>query len=82
MVKIFGDIPGVQIYFDDPVIAGKAEADHDQILLKTIERTRQNNVKFISVKTQNRHNKITLIEKGQMYPDNKHKNVILQMKVP
>ena len=46
MVSIFGDIQGVEVYFDDVLIAAEDEDEHDKVLAKVIERARQNNVKF------------------------------------
>ncbi|CAL1301251.1 unnamed protein product, partial [Larinioides sclopetarius] len=36
--KLFGDIEGVEIYFDDIIIAGDNEASHDVIMSKVLER--------------------------------------------
>lgn len=44
MVQIFGDIPGVEIYFDDIAIAGVDEEDHDFLLYQVVERTLENDV--------------------------------------
>ncbi|XP_055523239.1 uncharacterized protein K02A2.6-like [Wyeomyia smithii] len=41
MVRIFGDIPGVEIYFDDLSIAGTDIDDHDRILTIVLDRARQ-----------------------------------------
>ena len=46
MVKIFGDIPGVEVYFDDICIAAASEVEHDSVLSTVIKRARDNNVKF------------------------------------
>lgn len=48
---IFSDIPGVQMYIDDIIIAASNKKEHDQILSKVIERARKYNIKF-------NHNKI------------------------
>ena len=44
--ETFGDIPGVHIIADDIIIAESDVTEHDQTLLKVIERARQKNVKF------------------------------------
>ena len=45
---------GAIIYFDDILIAGKDFAEHDELLLKVLERARAENVKFNQNKTQYR----------------------------
>ena len=42
MVRIFGDIPGVYIYFDDILIGAKNLMEHDNILRLGMQRTRDN----------------------------------------
>ncbi|XP_058827881.1 uncharacterized protein K02A2.6-like [Topomyia yanbarensis] len=54
MVQLFGDIPGVEVYFDDVAIAVKNLEEHDKTLAIVLERARKNNIKFNSVKTQYR----------------------------
>ncbi|GBM63522.1 Uncharacterized protein K02A2.6 [Araneus ventricosus] len=44
--KLFGDIKGVEIYFDDLIIAGKNKEEHYKILVEVLERAKENNIKF------------------------------------
>ncbi|KAJ8981587.1 hypothetical protein NQ317_002615, partial [Molorchus minor] len=44
--KIFSDISGVQIYFDDLLIAANNEKEQDEILSKVINRAKSLGVKF------------------------------------
>ncbi|GBL99711.1 Uncharacterized protein K02A2.6 [Araneus ventricosus] len=44
--KLFGDIKGIEIYFDDLIIAGKNKEEHDKILVEVLERAKENNIKF------------------------------------
>ena len=44
MVQIFGDIPGVEIYFDDLAITGSSLSEHDHTLATVLERARANNI--------------------------------------
>lgn len=37
MVQIFGDIPGVEIYFDDIYISGVDNNEHDKTLLLVLK---------------------------------------------
>lgn len=50
--KIFGDIEGVGIYFDDMIIAAANEEEHDKILKVVLERAKQYKVKFNPNKLQ------------------------------
>ena len=50
--KLFGDIAGVQIYFDDFIVSGKTKAEHDNRLIEVLERAKANNVKFNPEKFQ------------------------------
>ncbi|XP_062701081.1 uncharacterized protein K02A2.6-like isoform X1 [Aedes albopictus] len=86
MVSIFGDIPGVVVYFDDVLIAGLNEEDHDRALALVIERTRQNNVKFNGDKLQYRQDTVSfmgsIIGDGQLHPLNKDVRAITEMPKP
>ena len=44
--EIFGDIPGVEIIFDDIIIAGTNVHDHDEILKKVLQRAKDKGVRF------------------------------------
>ena len=46
MHEIFGDIDGVDIYFDDLIISAKDDLTHDKILQKVYDRKLSNNIKF------------------------------------
>ena len=50
--KAFGDIEGVHVIADDMIIAAATEEEHDQILLKVLKRTREQNIKFNPSKIQ------------------------------
>lgn len=56
--KLFGDIPGVEIYFDGLIIAGVTREDNDKSLHQVLERARAHNVKFNSEKYQFRVNQV------------------------
>ncbi|KAL4113759.1 hypothetical protein QTP88_017332 [Uroleucon formosanum] len=40
MSKYFGDIEGIQIYFDDVLICANSREAHDQIMMKVLDRAR------------------------------------------
>lgn len=44
--RLFGDIPGVLIYFDDIIIAASTETQHDSIMDEVMRRAVRFNVKF------------------------------------
>ncbi|PFX16114.1 Retrovirus-related Pol polyprotein from transposon 17.6 [Stylophora pistillata] len=54
----FGDISGALPVFDDIIIGGRDEQEHDMILGKVLTRVRERNIKFNRDKIQFRVNKI------------------------
>ena len=44
--QLFGYVEGVHVVFDDLIIGGKDDAEHDGILKQVLDRARTNNVKF------------------------------------
>ena len=50
--SIFGDTDGVEVIFDDIIIAAADEQEHDQIMVKLSQRARKANVKFNTAKLQ------------------------------
>ena len=50
--ETFGDIQGVHIVADDMIIAATSEEEHDDIIVKAVERAKQKNVKFNKDKIQ------------------------------
>ena len=49
---LFGDIDGVEVIFDVIIVAATDEKEHDETMLKLLERARQANIKFNSAKLQ------------------------------
>lgn len=49
---LFGDIDGVEVIFGDIIVAARDEKEHDESMVKHLERARQANVKFNSAKLQ------------------------------
>ena len=86
MVQIFGDIMGVEIYFDDMAIAGENEDEHDIILLQVMKRAKENNVKFNMDKLQFRTNRIkfmgNIISNGEVHQLEKNIRAITEIKKP
>ena len=56
--KHFGDISGALPIFDDIIIGGRDEQEHDLILRKVLTRARERNIKFNRDKIQFRVNKV------------------------
>lgn len=46
MIKYFGGINGVHIYFDDLLVCSDTKTEHDLIINKVIENARKYNIKF------------------------------------
>ena len=56
--KHFGDISGALPVFDDIIIGGKSEEEHDLILRKVLRRARERNIEFNRDKIQFRVNQV------------------------
>lgn len=86
MVKTFGDIHGVEVYFDDILVGGPDEAAHDEALSKVIERARESNVRFNEGKLQYRSDTVkfmgNIISSGGIKPDSKYIRAIADMPRP
>lgn len=52
MSKYFGDIEGIKIYFDDVLICANSREEHDQIMMKVLDRASRLNIKFNAKKVQ------------------------------
>lgn len=86
MVQIFGDIPGVEVYFDDIAVAGETADEHDRALALVLERARSQNVRFNSKKIQYRTNRVQfmghVIADGNVRPTCKYIEAIREMPRP
>ncbi|GBN97676.1 Transposon Tf2-8 polyprotein [Araneus ventricosus] len=84
--KLFGDIEGVEIYFDGIIVAGNDEASHDAIMSKVLERARSVNIKFNPDKLQYRVSEVKyvgqIISKSGIKPDPDHIKAIVEMPTP
>jgi len=58
VASIFGDIQGCYPYFNDLIIAGKDEAEHDRILKQVMNRTCEFNVRFNVDKLQYKQSEV------------------------
>ncbi|XP_024883540.1 uncharacterized protein K02A2.6-like, partial [Temnothorax curvispinosus] len=86
MIQIFGDIPGVKIYFDDIAISGSDLVEHDRTLAIVLQRARANNIRFNPNKIQYRRSNVKFmgyhITNGYISPDIKYLDAILKMSRP
>ncbi|GFS69044.1 retrovirus-related Pol polyprotein from transposon opus [Nephila pilipes] len=84
--KLFGDIEGIEIYFDDIIVAGCNEDSHDAIMSKVLERARSLNIKFNSDKLQYGESEVKyvgqIISKSGIKPDPDHIKAIVAMPTP
>lgn len=48
----FGDIENVHVYFDDIFVVGKTKQEHDEALIRVLERAKEKNVRFNEKKMQ------------------------------
>lgn len=84
--KMFGDIKGVEIYFDDLIVAGVDKNDHDKILHQVLERARENNIKFNPDKFQFGVQEVKymglIISKDGIKADKSHVRAINELETP
>ena len=84
--EVFGDINGVGIYFDDLIITGETEEEHDNNLKNVLERASKYNLKFNKNKVQFKSQKVTFM--GQEFsfrgvqPCQSYIKAILDMPLP
>jgi hypothetical protein len=45
-IEMFGDIPNVQVIYDDVIVAAADDAEHDTALRELLSRARRYNVRF------------------------------------
>ena len=82
---IFGDIEGVEVIFDDIIIAAKDYHEHDDIMRKLLQRARDANVKFNPAKLQYKVSEVKYmgnVSKSGLKPDAEKVRAIIQMQPP
>ncbi|KAK9739814.1 Reverse transcriptase (RNA-dependent DNA polymerase) [Popillia japonica] len=57
----FDDLPGVFVYFDDILVSGETEKEHDRNLEKVIKRAKEKGIKFNKNKLQYRVKEVTYL---------------------
>lgn len=86
VLQIFGGIQGVQAVFDDLIIAGETEHEHDEILHKVLETAEKNKVTFNKEKLQLRVNSVkymgNIVSADGFQPDPDKVRAINEMEDP
>ncbi|GBN26985.1 Retrovirus-related Pol polyprotein from transposon 17.6, partial [Araneus ventricosus] len=65
--KLFGDIDGVEVYFDDIIVTGTDKVTHDAALTEVLKRAEASNIKFNANKLQFRMTEVKYM--GQIISD-------------
>ncbi len=65
--RLFGDINGVEVYFDDLIVTGTDEMSHDAALTEVLKRAKALNIKFNANKLQFRMTEVKYM--GQIISD-------------
>jgi len=84
--KYFGCIENVCVYFDDKLVSGKTQKEHEEALNKVVEQARKLNIKFNLKKLQFEKNEIRFLgmifsEKGIKLDPERVKSII-QLNTP
>ena len=83
---IFGDIDGVEVIFDDIIVASKDDHEHDEIMRKLLQRARDANVKFNPAKLQYKASEVkymgNIVSESGLKPDAEKMRAIIQMPPP
>lgn len=84
--KNFGDIQGALPIFDDIIVGGKTEEEHDAALRKVLTRARERNIKFNRAKIQFRVSQVKymgeIVSKEGFAPDPDKISAICDMPTP
>lgn len=84
--ELFGDISGVGLYFDDLIVTGETEEEHDRNLRLVLNRAIKYNVKFNKSKIQYKQKSVEFL--GQIFSEKgislneKYVKAIMNMKNP
>jgi len=84
--KYFGGIENVCVYFDDILVSGETQKEHEEALSKVVEQARKLNIKFNLKKLQFEVNEVRFLgmifsEKG-IKPDPDRVKSIIQLNTP
>ena len=83
---LFGDIDGVEVIFDDIIVAAQDEKEHDEIMAKLLERAKAENVKFNPDKLQYKVKEVkymgNVVSELGLKPDSEKVRAIVDMPLP
>lgn len=84
--EIFGDIKGLNIYFDDMILASENQVEHDKALFEIFKRARVNNIKFNFNKFQYKLSSVKfmglIISKEGIHPDEGNIEAVTAIETP
>lgn len=84
--QIFGEIEGVEVYYDDVIVATSDKSSHDIALRKVMEQARKYNVKFNENKVQYKLDHVKyvglIVSKSGIQVDSDHIKAITELKEP
>lgn len=85
-MELFGDLKGIFIYFDDIIVCGSNEVEHDQNLDRLLERAAKYDVKFNKNKVQYKSDQVKycgyIISKDSIRIDPKFVRAITETEYP
>ena len=83
---LFGDIDGVEVIFDDIIVAAQDEQEYDKIMKKLLEKAKVKNVKFKPDKLQYKIKEVkymgNIVSESGLKPDSEKVRAILDMPLP
>ena len=81
--SIFGDIDGVEVIFDDIFVAAADEQEHDQIMVKLLQRDREANVSFNTAKLRYKVSEVkymgNIVSESGLKPDAEKVRAIIEI---
>jgi hypothetical protein len=84
--KLFGDLKNVQIYFDDIIVYGKSQVEHDEALQAVLARAREVGAKFNKDKFQYRVSSVKylgrIVSDQGLMADEEHIRPIVELPTP
>lgn len=84
--NIFGNIEGVQVVFDDLIISGTTEQEHDEIFKKVLDTAKRHNITFNKEKLQFKVKSVKfmghIVSEEGLRPDEDKIKSIVDMKPP
>lgn len=84
--KYFGSIKNVCVYFDDILISGKTQQEHDEALEQVVKQVRKSNIKFNLNKLQYGKSEVhfsgMIFSEQGIAPDPERVKSVVELKIP